>query len=178
MHSTSPPPIGMIIGIVLGVFGMIVVLILLFFFLRRRKQQQGRNNGLEAPGPMLQSSVSLSSGSYPSNHINPFMTPSSTSTSMSSPQQRQQHITNEMRLVRKQMEELRRTGNSSTYSSSAPTSTFLSSPVFSSDTNALDLERSRQQNDALQSRIAQLEDQLQSAWALGLSNDPPPGYVA
>ncbi|KAJ6587647.1 hypothetical protein DFH09DRAFT_231133 [Mycena vulgaris] len=39
------------------------------------------------------------------------------------------------------------------------------------------LENARQGNEALVARIQELEAQLQSAWALRLSDDPPPGYT-
>ncbi|KAJ7132239.1 hypothetical protein C8R44DRAFT_46137 [Mycena epipterygia] len=178
----SRPSTGMIVGVVVGVLALLVLLLLVFLFLRRKKQRarrrDSRGNGafLEAPRPMMQSSLSLTSGSYPSSRVDPFITPpSSTTTLSSSAHQRQQHITNEMRLVRKQMEELRR-GDDKGSSFSGPV--LSASQGSTRDAGALDLERSRQQNDALQSRIVQLEAQLQSAWALGLSNDPPPGYVA
>ncbi|KAJ7708716.1 hypothetical protein B0H17DRAFT_363393 [Mycena rosella] len=183
MTSKKSPSTAIIAGVVISVLVLLVVLIL-FLFLRRRKQQRTQRRDshgtLEAPGPMMQSSAALTSESYLSSHVDPFITPLSSKTSLSSPQQRQQYLTNEMRLVRKQMEELRRTGNGTNVSSSGPASSTMPSPTTTSNTDASarDLERSRQQNDELQSRIALLEAQLQSAWALGLSNDPPPGYVA
>lgn len=78
------------------------------------------------------------------------------------------------------MVELWRTENATSLSPSLPPSSAVLSPQASTDSGAgaLDLERSRQMNGELQSRIAELEAQLQSAWALGLSDDPPPGYVA
>ncbi|KAJ6558853.1 hypothetical protein DFH09DRAFT_1162640 [Mycena vulgaris] len=39
------------------------------------------------------------------------------------------------------------------------------------------LEQARHQNQVLQERIRTLESQLQSQWALGLSDEPPPGYL-
>lgn len=33
------------------------------------------------------------------------------------------------------------------------------------------------QNEELRARINMLEEQLQSQWALGLSHEPPPGYL-
>ncbi|KAJ7754691.1 hypothetical protein DFH07DRAFT_822948 [Mycena maculata] len=38
------------------------------------------------------------------------------------------------------------------------------------------LDESRARNEQLAARIRELEGQMQSAWALGLSDDPPPGY--
>jgi len=174
-------PTTLIVGIVITALAVLAILLLLLLFLRRRKQRAQRRDTLEAPDPMLQSSPSLTSAprTYPSIQVDPFTSPLSSRSEMSlgSPQQRQQYITNEMRLVRKQMEELRRSGDASSVQGSSETK----SPVFAPSqpsTADNDLERSRLQNDALQSRIAELEAQLQSAWALGLSNDPPPGYVA
>ncbi|KAJ7694342.1 hypothetical protein B0H17DRAFT_1131985 [Mycena rosella] len=40
-----------------------------------------------------------------------------------------------------------------------------------------DLEEVRRQIQAQEERIGMLENQLQSQWALGLSEDPPPGYL-
>ncbi|KAJ7754694.1 hypothetical protein DFH07DRAFT_773684 [Mycena maculata] len=37
-------------------------------------------------------------------------------------------------------------------------------------------DAARARNDQLMARIQELEAQMQSAWALGLSNEPPPGY--
>ncbi|KAJ6561178.1 hypothetical protein DFH09DRAFT_504522 [Mycena vulgaris] len=187
--SKSQPSAGVIAAVVICVLLLLAGLIFIFFFLRRRKQRARRRDSrgtLEAPAPMVQSSLALIPQTYSSTHVDPFTSPVSTSTSLTSPQQRQQHITNEMRLLQKQMDELRRTNNSTSNTSFSSSSMHESSafsptqtsPTSTHATSALDLERSRQQNDELQSRIAQLEAQLQSAWALGLSNDPPPGYVA
>jgi hypothetical protein len=39
------------------------------------------------------------------------------------------------------------------------------------------LEAARERNEQLLARIQELEADLRSAWALGLSDDPPPGYM-
>ncbi|KAF7334669.1 Salicylate hydroxylase [Mycena venus] len=39
-----------------------------------------------------------------------------------------------------------------------------------------ELDAARQRNEELLARIRDLEAQMESAWALGLSDDPPPGY--
>ncbi|KAJ7173583.1 hypothetical protein C8R46DRAFT_1083216 [Mycena filopes] len=183
------PPVGMIVGIVIGVLVILAILFFLFFFFRRRRQRVAKtyvaDDMLEAPRPVVPASsrTPMQGQPYASLQVDPFSMPSSSDPSLTSPQQRQQHISNEMRLVRKQMDELRRNGNgnglsvSSSSPSSSGTSRSLTSPV-SSPSQQSDLERSRQQNDALQSRVVELEAQLQSAWAQGLSNEPPPGYQA
>jgi BMFP domain-containing protein YqiC len=38
------------------------------------------------------------------------------------------------------------------------------------------LDGARERNNQLLTRIQELEAELQSAWALGLSDEPPPGY--
>ncbi|KAJ6561187.1 hypothetical protein DFH09DRAFT_1316301 [Mycena vulgaris] len=202
----SQPSTGVIVAVVICVLVILAGLIFLCLFLRRRKQRRRDSRSrdtLESPPQMAPSSLTMTTGTYPNSHIEPFTSPISASTSLSSPQQRQQHITNEMRLVRKRMEELRHTTNSTSASSSAPESSVsspsqTSAPSTSADATSADatsadatsadatsaaatsadLDRSRQQNDELQAQITQLEAQLQSTWALGLSNDPPPGYVA
>ncbi|KAJ7746765.1 hypothetical protein DFH07DRAFT_588534 [Mycena maculata] len=174
ISTSSKPqlPVGAIVGIVVGAVLFVAILVLLFFFLRRRKQRMRRRISygsaiLETPGPMVQASLSLTSRSYPFAQSDPSSTPAS----LPSARQRQQRITAEMQLVREQLAELRRTVD---FSSSGSLS---SSDAPSMDSSSSDLERSRQKNEELQHRINELEEQLQSAWALGLSNDPPPGYV-
>lgn len=39
------------------------------------------------------------------------------------------------------------------------------------------LEASKQRNERLAARIRELEAQMQSDWAMGLSDEPPPGYA-
>jgi hypothetical protein len=39
-----------------------------------------------------------------------------------------------------------------------------------------ELDAARQRNEELLARIRDLEAQMESAWALGLSDEPPPGY--
>ncbi|KAF7317757.1 hypothetical protein MKEN_00863500 [Mycena kentingensis (nom. inval.)] len=161
---------GAIAAIVLSILGLVAVLILLFCFLRRR-----------TPAYSTLPSDSASSGSL-----------SGTTAAAVRARERQNRINTEMRLLRKKMDDLRRTGRMHTTNNASsspasyypsPTSTTLSSSFPSSGpgaslTGASDLERSRQLNDQLQNRIVQLEAQLQSAWAMGLSDEPPPGYAA
>ncbi|KAJ6537408.1 hypothetical protein DFH09DRAFT_1042496 [Mycena vulgaris] len=40
-----------------------------------------------------------------------------------------------------------------------------------------DIARLRERNEMLMARIRELEEQAESPWALGLSDEPPPGYV-
>ncbi|KAJ7282013.1 hypothetical protein C8J57DRAFT_88011 [Mycena rebaudengoi] len=171
-NSKSSPPIGLIIGPVVGVLALIGMALFIFLYccqVRRRKRMRDSENVLATAysTPMEEAS----------NRIDPFTTPSVSSSSLPSSRavhQRQAYITNEMRLVRKQMEELN-------HRTAGSISSITNRSVFSSeaplDSSAADLQRSRQLNDDLQRRIVLLEGQLQSAWAQGLSNDPPPGYI-
>jgi len=40
------------------------------------------------------------------------------------------------------------------------------------------VSRLRERNEMLAARIRELEAQIRSPWAMGLSDEPPPGYVA
>jgi hypothetical protein len=46
------------------------------------------------------------------------------------------------------------------------------------DTATSQLDAARAHNDQLIARIQELEAQMQSSWALGLSDEAPPGYTA
>ncbi|KAK7031472.1 hypothetical protein R3P38DRAFT_2923801 [Favolaschia claudopus] len=174
-------PVGMVVGIVVGVVVILAILLFLCIFLRQRRQQKTVffPDTIQTAGPPVHSWASPVTDSPlgPEGQIDPFVTPISSNTSLSSPAQRQEYLTNEMRLVRKRMEELRRSQNLSA-STLSPSSPQPSTHYTTESATTADLERSRQENDALQNRIVELEAQLQSAWAQGLSNEPPPGYVA
>ncbi|KAJ6624902.1 hypothetical protein B0H10DRAFT_1942861 [Mycena sp. CBHHK59/15] len=180
--TSSKPPIGMIVGVVVGVLVLIFAVLLFLCFRHKMRQRKRMENYLHDPLGILEAppasrppvmsslnNTSQFSRTQPPAQMNPFTTSSSLGSSASKAAQRQEYITNEMRIVRKQMEELNRHHRSS---SSLP-----SSVASSQDTSVTDLERSRQQNEVLQGRITRLERELQSAWALGLSNEAPPGYV-
>ncbi|KAJ7065316.1 hypothetical protein C8F01DRAFT_1125136 [Mycena amicta] len=188
-------PVGAIVGIVLGCIVLILVLLLVVLFLRRKRRQRPQTlfydneNMVEAPQPLGLGSTIFSQTGRSRPSIEPYTTlPSQTSLSTSArAQERQQRINTEVRLLRKQMEDLRQSGaidsvsptTHSTSMSPSPASAVSTSPGGSSvDTIASHLEQSRLLNDRLQSRIVDLESQLQSAWARGLSDEPPPGYVA
>ncbi|KAJ6580326.1 hypothetical protein B0H10DRAFT_1962561 [Mycena sp. CBHHK59/15] len=51
-------------------------------------------------------------------------------------------------------------------------------PTSSLEREGESLEQPRQRNEMLQERICTLEGQMQSQWALGFSEEPPPGYLA
>ncbi|KAJ6553210.1 hypothetical protein B0H19DRAFT_1155954, partial [Mycena capillaripes] len=54
----------------------------------------------------------------------------------------------------------------------------LGSPIRESTQDMAGLLRAaRDRNTVLMERIEALESQMQSEWALGLSDEPPPGYT-
>jgi BMFP domain-containing protein YqiC len=59
----------------------------------------------------------------------------------------------------------------------SPSVTSRSEAPSGSEVDSVGLAQARLQNEALQQRIQALEEQLQSQWALGLSDEPPPGYL-
>ncbi|KAJ7613371.1 hypothetical protein FB45DRAFT_938199 [Roridomyces roridus] len=83
---------------------------------------------------------------------------------------RRQYLENELRRVQEQIVDVDRlTISSSRMSLAAP-----------GENEVRDLEEllkvARDRNAMLMRRIDELERQMQSAWALGLSDEPPPGY--
>lgn len=76
---------------------------------------------------------------------------------------------NQMRAVQWQLQSLQGV----TGTASATTSDSLSG----SEGDSVGLQQAKLQNEALQERIRALEGQLNSQWALGLSDEPPPGYL-
>lgn len=103
---------------------------------------------------------------------------------------RQQYLENELRAAHQKLvdiEELERT----TVAAVAATqitgprrvlrllSTRRTSTVGSNRSQDLvsQLEAAKERNEMMAARIQELEAQMQSAWALGLSDEPPPGYT-
>jgi len=86
-------------------------------------------------------------------------------------QARQEYLRNQLRTVQWQLQALEGVAGSAS-ASSVP-----SESVSASETDSAGLQQARQQNEALQERIRALEGQLNSRWALGLSDEPPPGYM-
>ncbi|KAJ7693067.1 hypothetical protein B0H17DRAFT_1060682 [Mycena rosella] len=96
---------------------------------------------------------------------------------------RQQYLQNELRAVREKMvdmAELQRAGAGALgrilrfmpIRQPTPRASHASGGL------ASQLEASRARNEALAARICELETQIHSEWALGLSDEPPPGYMA
>ncbi|KAJ7620850.1 hypothetical protein DFH06DRAFT_1482452 [Mycena polygramma] len=199
--SKSSPSVGLIVGVTISVIAVLLILLLLAFLLVRKRRRR-RNARMELdPEPAFVSHAAFASAQGSSSNTSfapkfePFMStvassvsPTSTSapTALSSKaaQARQEYLLNQMRDVQWQLQALQGRGTSSAApSTAAPSSSgVVSSPsasesALSGTTDGSGLAQARQQNEALQERIRALEQQLQSQWALGLSDEPPPGYL-
>ncbi|KAJ7152385.1 hypothetical protein C8R46DRAFT_1121169 [Mycena filopes] len=118
-------------------------------------------------------------------------------------QARQEYLTNQLRAVQWQLRALEgatatspstvTSPSATTPSATSPSATSPSTTTSSANggggangsgaesangASGADLQQARQQNEALQERIRALEGQLNSQWALGLSDEEaPPGYL-
>jgi hypothetical protein len=115
--------------------------------------------------------------------IQPFITTPSTppvsTLSSKAAQVRQEYIANQMREAQMQLNAMQ--GSVGPALSMRSGSGSVSGSGVDGDRSGagseVDLQQARRQNEALQERIRALEGQLQSQWALGLSDEPPPGYL-
>ncbi|KAJ7737797.1 hypothetical protein DFH07DRAFT_93095 [Mycena maculata] len=176
----SSPSVGLIVGVTFGVTALLLILLLLTF-LRFKKARHRRRLELEPRSPIepafiphavfatVHTDSSSANASLPPK-IEPFMymstgaasvLPTNDSTTRLSSKARQEYLLNQMRTLQ------------ALQASSPSASETGSEPDASSD----GLAQARRQNEALQERIRTLEAQLQSQWALGLSDEPPPGYL-
>ncbi|KAJ7209120.1 hypothetical protein GGX14DRAFT_453188 [Mycena pura] len=89
-----------------------------------------------------------------------------------SSKERREYLTNQLAAVQTQLAALHKTA---TAAGATVTPVPLTDPP--SATPAETDGALRTQNGALQARIRTLEEQLQSQWALGLSDEPPPEYL-
>ncbi|KAJ7352170.1 hypothetical protein DFH08DRAFT_80437 [Mycena albidolilacea] len=187
----SSPSVGLIVGITLGIVAILIILVL-FAFLYFRKQRRRRraldsHSHIDIDPAFVPHSAFVTShagSSYGADSlapkIEPFMPAPSTRVSRSetltttttgsskAAQARQEYLRNQMREVQWQLQAQGATSPSVTSRSEAPSG---------SEDDSVGLAQARLQNEALQQRIQALEEQLQSRWALGLSDEPPPGYL-
>ncbi|KAJ7064355.1 hypothetical protein C8F01DRAFT_42824 [Mycena amicta] len=184
----SSPSAGLIAGVTIAaVLFLLIIAFLLFYIrrLRRRSRPDLESRYTLEPEPVFMAS----SGPASSSLIQPYSSTRSrsqstaatttTTTTMIPPlpmgskaaTARQEYLTNQLAAVQAQLQAIQRgSGRAAPVSpGSTPSSTNLS--VRNPD-NGL-----REQNTALHARIQMLEGQLQSQWALGLSDEPPPGYM-
>ncbi|KAJ6526172.1 hypothetical protein DFH09DRAFT_1188065 [Mycena vulgaris] len=168
----SSPPVGLIIGVTFGATAVLLILAFLaFLHIRKRRRRYNTDSEIHTviDPAFLSHSGTTSSNDSVSQSIRPFtsdagvhMTNSVSALSSKAARVRQEYLTNQMRAVQKQLEELQ-----------GVTSAPLLKHTTSSEGDGDELRR---QNEILQGRIRTLEEQLHSSWALGLSDEPPPGY--
>ncbi|KAJ7827726.1 hypothetical protein B0H13DRAFT_2119149 [Mycena leptocephala] len=197
---TSTTKSSLSVGVIVGIaVGTIVILLLFLFlgFLYLRRIRQRRRMDLETrpiidrepvfmphSGPLSTSHTGYSSTNESmAGQIQPFITTPSTppvsTPSSKAAQVRQEYITNQMREAQMQLNAMQ--GIVGPASSMRSGSGSVSGSGFDGDRSGagseVDLQQARRQNEALQERIRALEGQLQSQWALGLSDEAPPGYL-
>ncbi|KAF8204180.1 hypothetical protein K438DRAFT_1819264 [Mycena galopus ATCC 62051] len=178
---------GAIAGGVVGAAILLIGGIVLWLFLRRRRRAE------VSPAPCPESPEELRDPFADINHARESWAPSvdrlqtreSNTTST-----RQLYISNEVHRAREKVAELEEMSSLLLRSSTASSRGYSSRPgsgiteaegAWTAPTNAdqpVDdrLERAILEIQALNSRIRELETQRRSSWALGLSDEPPPGY--
>ncbi|KAJ7852786.1 hypothetical protein B0H14DRAFT_2759332 [Mycena olivaceomarginata] len=171
----SSPSVGLIVGLTLGIVAILIILVL-FAFLYFRKQRRRRRAldphshididpayGADSLAPKIEPFMPA-----PSTRVSRSETLTTTTGSSKAAQARQEYLRNQMREVQWQLQAQGAASPSVTSRSEAPSG---------SEVDSVGLAQARLQNEALQQRIQALEEQLQSQWALGLSDEPPPGYL-
>ncbi|KAJ7477939.1 hypothetical protein B0H11DRAFT_2281164 [Mycena galericulata] len=168
----STLPIGVIVGIVLG-FCVITSLAVVLLWLRRRRHRRRQHeyaDVLTTPYPILFPDIATT---IPSN-----MAENSDVRSVT--KLRQQYLQNELRAAQEKITHIQNLEQRvSSARGSAPRRIIRlfsarngAHTGFESDAMA----RLRAQNETFAARIRELETQMESPWALGISDEPPPGY--
>ncbi|KAJ7433307.1 hypothetical protein B0H11DRAFT_2122412 [Mycena galericulata] len=170
-------PAGAIVGIVLGVCSILSLGILLLVWLRRRRNRRRKSftSLISIPSP-------ASVTPYPSNG-----NASDDSDAGNISTVRRQYLQNELRAAQEKMVDTEdveghvdstRTTRGSFPESKRRILRLLSTrSTTTTASGSTDQDPSlRERNEMLTARIRELEGQLKSPWALGLSDEPPPGY--
>lgn len=167
-------PTGAIIGIVLGTCFIIFSVAILLFLLRRRRRRQQKAEITATPFPVSSPrTIASRNGNVPD-----------TSDTRSISTVRRQYLRNELRAAQEKIANIEdlETGTLSMRATQGSTAGRLlrlfSTRSASSTGSGLRgvVSELRDRNETLTARIRELEEQMESPWALGLSNDPPPGY--
>ncbi|KAJ7708284.1 hypothetical protein B0H17DRAFT_1191759 [Mycena rosella] len=175
-------PVGAIIGIVVALCSMIAAAAL-FLWLRRRRfrQQRGVHTDFSTPTPF--SIPSPANGIFrattaKSPHIGNATSGSDTRSVSTA---RRQYLRNELRTTQEKIVDIQDSERRSATPTASQTTPNLLLRVFSNRTpNRLSgsvgdpelIARLRE----MTARVHELEAQMQSPWAMGLSDEPPPGY--
>ncbi|KAF7303945.1 hypothetical protein MIND_00625200 [Mycena indigotica] len=185
---TSAPSPGLIAGVLVGVLIFLLIIILLLLYIRRLRRRSvipgldGRAELDPEPGftpyssPISTTSrgpVSFSTSLPPGGPRARSNTTTTSTTELplgsKAATARQEYLTNQLATVQAQLAALQRSGSDSDPSYSGSRGLYPRNPDPGTQL--------REQNAALYARIQMLESQLQSQWALGLSDEAPPGYM-
>ncbi|KAJ7089125.1 hypothetical protein C8R44DRAFT_990942 [Mycena epipterygia] len=179
-------PAGAIIGIALGISSLILVAVFLIWLRKRHRQRHSGhthpNSAFSPPTPEILVPMMQESNVAHNGHRHSVVSASAT---------RRQYLANELRATHDKMVDLedleRHTASKTATRSSAPSRILRLVSMRSASTTdtggdgsqdlASQLKMAKQRNKLLAGRIRELEDQMHSPWALGLSDEPPPGYT-
>lgn len=171
LFSFNKLPMGAIVGIVIGLFLLItlsVTITLIYLRQRRRRRSAAYADFTSTPYPFANGIVS-SNGE-----------PRDRSDTGSISTARQQYLRNELHAAHEKIVDVEALGRrTSTAQGLGRTSTRTSDSDSGSGSPNPDsdlVSRLRNRNEMLQVHIRELEAQLESPWALGLSGEPLPGY--
>ncbi|KAF8139388.1 hypothetical protein K438DRAFT_712966 [Mycena galopus ATCC 62051] len=155
-------PIGAIMGVIIAICLMLVVAALPVWLRRRRRRQKNSyTNIVPTPYPILSAD---------------------NSDAQTIIKVRQQFLRNELRAAQEQIiqiQNLQREASSQRGRAGSSLRLLSSRRAAStgSESRTAAILRLQERNEMLTARIRELEAGLQSPWALGLSDEPPPGYV-
>ncbi|KAJ7445627.1 hypothetical protein FB451DRAFT_1292656 [Mycena latifolia] len=182
----NTPPAGVIAGIAIGILFTILLAGLCVWRIRRRQQQAVFVQLTRAASPftLLPSRRAAPAPPIPTIRAVP---ENSDARSISASTIRQQYLRNEVRAAQEKLVDLgdldRRTWSTSATRASASSrllrmlSTRSASTTRTAPASPDLVAQLRERNEMLTARIRELEDQMESPWALGLSDEPPPGYA-
>ncbi|KAJ6541718.1 hypothetical protein B0H19DRAFT_322450 [Mycena capillaripes] len=195
LHSANKLVITVAASVSVGVILLLSALIFFVIARRRRTLRKQTKTSLESPkvtaNPFYSElDVNQSRASW-TPYIDRAQTRGSTLTASNTVSTRQLYISNQVERARKKMAELeemstllRSTSNASRQESGRPpsydippTTAPVDEPANSSLAVQDRLDRAVREIEGLNNRIRELEQQRSSSWALGQSNELPPGYT-
>ncbi|KAJ7142527.1 hypothetical protein C8R44DRAFT_760777 [Mycena epipterygia] len=167
-------PTGAIVGIVLGVCSVILLLAILLVLLRRRRRRKQQADF--AAIPFLVSSPQTVA-SIPRNVNAPDISDTRCISTV-----RRQYLRNELRATQEKINNIEELETLSRRATRGSTTSRLLRLISTRSTSSTKsglrdvVSELKDRNETLTAHIRELEAQMESPWALGLSNDPPPGY--
>ncbi|KAJ7483502.1 hypothetical protein FB451DRAFT_107288 [Mycena latifolia] len=165
---------GAIIGIVIAVCAIMSLAIVLVWLRRRRRRRRRQQDADELiidipePTPFPYSATFTGTHSNATEHSDP----------RSTSKVRRQFLQNELRAAQEKMVDIHQVEQPVPPVESTPRGImrFLSARSNMGSNSEATVARLRERNGILTARIRELEAQMESPWALGLSDEPPPGY--